>query len=114
MSKTADKKIGPKLQKRAVLAFLKRVVQRAEKELGMKGMKYKYDDKDAIEGEDCQVYVVGKESLNPPSILEIDVMGRERITVYDYRGCCAEFHKILKEELPGLAKKLKIDDWKIA
>lgn len=92
-------------KERIIFAFLKRVVQRLEKELKIKGWEYSADNKNA------DVYVIGNESLNPSLIAEVDVEPKKILVfIYNYNS---RLLKIIKEELPKTAKKLKIDDWTI-
>lgn len=101
-------------QKRIILAFLERVVQRVEKELGIKGMKYECDEEGVIKGfEDYPVYVIYKESFDPSLILEINV-DSEKIIAYIYNdNCNPVLPESLKEELPKVAKELKLNHWNI-
>lgn len=98
-------------QDKIILAFLEKVVQRVEKELGIKGWECLIDDEDPINDEDTGVYVIGNKSFDPSLIVEVNVRP-EKILVFIYNGESLLF-EILKEELPKVAKELKIDDWEI-
>ena len=113
MDKSADNTGKLKIQKRVIFTFLKRVIRRTKKELGIKGMEYSLveNDNSADDDDNVIVYCISNESLDQPTILEMDVERKKiRVVIYSYNQA---FLKIIKEEFPIVVKKLKIDDWAI-
>lgn len=104
-------------QDKIILAFLERVARRVEKETGIKGWECLIDDEDSIDDEDTDVYIIGNKLFDPKSlIVEVDVKPKN-ISVCIYKNNEAFFDIMLesiKEELPKVAKELKIKDWEIS